>query len=131
LVGVRQFGVCTVVKVKDPNLAKSSEQPVLSLGVEAARPDLSVGRGVCEPQCESVKRLSPVTNEMRKPIPCRRSQAAMGVRQLAERAREDARILRFRRGQRAWRVHKGVHTYLRDLPSSEEKVGLSNAEKPE
>lgn len=43
-----------------PNPAKRSEQPVLSLGAEAARLGLSVGRGAREPQCESVKRISPV-----------------------------------------------------------------------
>ena len=42
---------------------KPSKQPVHSLGAEAARLGLSVGRGVREPQCESVKRVSPVINE--------------------------------------------------------------------
>lgn len=38
-----------------PDPVKLGKQPVLSLGAEAVRPGLSVGRGVREPQCESVK----------------------------------------------------------------------------
>jgi hypothetical protein len=48
---VRQCG-------ESPHPVKRSEQPVLSLGAEAARLGLSVGRGAQEPQCESVKRFS-------------------------------------------------------------------------
>ena len=59
------------------NPAKRSEQPVLSLGAEAARLGLSVGRGAREPQCESVKRFSLVSYTERKPIPSPWSQAAM------------------------------------------------------
>ena len=40
------------------------------------RPGLSVGSGVREPQCESVKRFSHVSNNERKPILSFRSQAA-------------------------------------------------------
>ena len=43
-----------------PPPVKPNQQPVLSLGVEAVRSDLSVDKGVCEPQCESVKPISPV-----------------------------------------------------------------------
>ena len=43
-----------------PPPVKPNQQPVLSLGVEAARSDLSVGKGVCEPKCECVKPNSPV-----------------------------------------------------------------------
>ena len=38
--------------------AKSNQQLVLSLGVEMVTLDLSVGKGVYEPKCESVKLLS-------------------------------------------------------------------------
>ena len=65
---------------ESPNPAKRSEQPVLSLGAEAARCGLSVGRGAQEPQCGSVKRFSPVSYIERKPIPSSGSQAAMGNR---------------------------------------------------
>ena len=43
-----------------PPPVKPNQQPVLSLGVEAVRSDLSVDKGVCEPQCESVKLISRV-----------------------------------------------------------------------
>ena len=43
-----------------PPPVKPNQQPVLSLGVETVRSDLSVDKGVCEPQCESVKPISPV-----------------------------------------------------------------------
>ena len=43
-----------------PPPVKPNQQPVLSLGVETVRSDLSVGKGVCEPQCESVKPISHV-----------------------------------------------------------------------
>ena len=61
-----------------PPPVKPNQQPVLSLGVEAARSDLSVDKGVCEPQCESVKPISPVKVVMRRSRPCLRSQTATG-----------------------------------------------------
>ena len=63
-----------------PHPVKRSEQPVLSLGAEAARLGLSVGRGAREPQCESVKRSSPVSYIKRKSILSSKSQTAMGNR---------------------------------------------------
>jgi len=39
-------------------LVKSSQQPVPSLGAEMVTLGLSVDKEVCEPKCESVKRLS-------------------------------------------------------------------------
>ena len=45
---------------ESPLPIKPSQQSVLSLGVETARSDLSVGKGVCEPKCECVKPNSPV-----------------------------------------------------------------------
>ena len=45
---------------ESPFPIKPSQQSVLSLGVETARSDLSVGKGVCEPKCECVKPNSPV-----------------------------------------------------------------------
>ena len=61
-----------------PPPVKPNQQPVLSLGVEAARSDLSVDKGVCEPQCESVKPISPVNIIMRRSRPCMWSQTATG-----------------------------------------------------
>ena len=69
-VQIIQFG-------ESPNPVKPSKQPVHSLGAEAARSGLSVGSGVQEPQCESVKRYSPVSYIERKPIPSFRSQAVI------------------------------------------------------
>lgn len=62
---------------ESPNPIKHSKQSVHSLGAEAARLGLSVGSGVREPQCESVKRYSPVSKIERKPIPSPWSQAAI------------------------------------------------------
>ena len=62
---------------ESPNPIKLSKQPVHSLGAEAARLGLSVGSGVQEPQCESVKRYSPVSYIKRKPILFLWSQAAI------------------------------------------------------
>ena len=64
---------------ESPRLVKPNQQPVLSLGAEAARPGLSVGRGVCEPQCVSVKPISPVNFVKRKSRLCLKSQTAMGA----------------------------------------------------
>ena len=61
-----------------PSPVKPNQQPVLSLGVEAVRSDLSVDKGVCEPQCESVKPISPVKDIMRRSRPCGWSQTATG-----------------------------------------------------
>ena len=52
---------------ESPCPTKHSEQSVLSLGAEAARLGLSVGRGVREPQWETVKRYSLVRHKERKP----------------------------------------------------------------
>ena len=62
---------------ESPNPIKLSKQSVHSLGAEAVRLGLSVGSGVQEPQCESVKRYSPVSYIERKPIPSFRSQAVI------------------------------------------------------
>ena len=85
---------------ESPNPVKPSKQPVHSLGAKAARQGLSVGSGVREPQCESVKRYSPVSYTERKPILFLWSQAAIrqsisesavgsvGVRERGERTKE-------------------------------------------
>ena len=62
---------------ESPHPVKPSKQPVHSLGAEAARLGLSVGGGVQELQCESVKRYSPVSYIERKPIPSSWSQAVI------------------------------------------------------
>ena len=69
--------VQTIQCGESPHPVKPSKQPVHSLGAEAARLGLSVGSGVQEPQCESVKRYSPVSYIERKPIPSFRSQAVI------------------------------------------------------
>ena len=79
---------------ESPCPTKPSKQSVLSLGVEAVRSDLSVGRGVREPQCESVKRFSPVSYKEWKPILSSKSQAARNA--------HEARAWGFHRGQ--WSV---------------------------
>ena len=61
-----------------PPPVKPNQQPVLSLGVEAVRSDLSEDKGVCEPQCESVKPISPVNLVMRRSRLCLKSQTATG-----------------------------------------------------
>ena len=61
-----------------PPPVKPNQQPVLSLGVETVRSDLSVDKGVCEPQCESVKPISPVNFVMRRSRLCLKSQPATG-----------------------------------------------------
>ena len=98
---------------ESPNPAKRSEQPVLSLGAEAARLGLSVGRGVREPQCESVKRFSPVSQKERKSIQSSMSQTAM-----CNRKREVPQVPpgSIERGERA----KVVSAYLGGLPNSGE-----------
>ena len=77
-----------------------------ALGAEIARLGLSVGQGACEPQCASVKRLSPVITE-RKPMLCPEQQAAALTR--------EARVSANRRGHRAWRACEVHHSYLGDL----------------
>lgn len=91
-VQIIQFG-------ESPNPVKPSKQPVHSLGAKAARQGLSVGSGVREPQCESVKQYSPVRYIERKPIPSSGSQAvirqsisenavgSVGVKERGERTR--------------------------------------------
>ena len=81
---------------ESPNPTKLSKQSVHSLGAEGG---LSVGSGVREPQCESVKRYSPVSYTERKPILFLWSQAAIrqsisesavgsvGVRERGERTK--------------------------------------------
>ena len=59
-----------------PPPVKPNQQPVLSLGVETVRSDLSVDEGVCEPQCESVKPISPVKFVKRRSRLSLRSQTA-------------------------------------------------------
>ena len=97
---------------ESPNPIKHSKQSVHSLEAEATRLGLSVGSGVREPQCESVKRYSPVSYIERKPIPSPRSQAAI-------RHSKKREYRRFRRGSRAWRAYKVVSAYLGDLTGSE------------
>ena len=70
-----------------PPPVKPNQQPVLSLGVEAARSDLSVDKGVCEPQCDSVKPISPVNVIMRRSRPCMWSQTATGRPLMVRNAR--------------------------------------------
>ena len=69
--------VQTIQRGDSSHPVKPSKQPVHSLGAEAARLGLSVGSGVQEPQCESVKRYCPVSYIERKPIPSFRSQAVI------------------------------------------------------
>lgn len=52
-----------------PPPTKPSQQSVLNLGAKAVRRGLSVGKGAYEPQCESVKPISLVKSNKRKPIP--------------------------------------------------------------
>ena len=94
-----------------PDPAKRSEQPVLSLGAEAARRGLSVGRGVREPQWETVKRYSLVRYKERKPIPSSRSQAARTTRKRKVGEIPSGSI---ERGERT----KVVPVYLGDLTGS-------------
>ena len=64
------------------NLKKDSAKRLckteVSLGVETVRSDLIVDKGVCEPQCESVKPISPVNLVMRRSRLCLKSQTATG-----------------------------------------------------
>lgn len=83
-----------------PPPVKPNQQPVLSLGVEAVRSDLSVDKGVCEPQCESVKPISPVNSVMRRSRLFKESQTA------TSRPFRSG-MLGLRRGLWAWRVHEG------------------------
>lgn len=100
-----------------PRPAKRSEQPVLSLGAKAVRRGLSVGRGAQEPQCESVKRNSPVSYKERKPIPSSGSQAAMqGRKRESEQVPSGSQA----RGE----CVKGILAYLGGLAGSEKVRGI-------
>ena len=95
-----------------PNPVKLSKQPVHSLGAEAARLGVSVGSGAREPQCESVKRSSPVSYIKRKSILSSKSQTAM-----CNRKREVVQVPpgSIERGERA----KVIPAYLGGLAGSE------------
>ena len=94
-----------------PSPVKLGRQPVLSLGAEAVRIGLSVGRGVREPQWETVKRYSLVRYKERKPIPSSRSQAARTTRKRKVGEIPSGSI---ERGERT----KVVPVYLGDLTGS-------------
>ena len=83
-----------------PPPVKPNQQPVLSLGVEAVRSDLSVDKGVCEPQCESVKPISPVNYVMRRSRLFSESQTASSRPFWSG-------LLGLRRGRWAWRAYEG------------------------
>ena len=88
---------CRVYSRWEADTVGFSQPPLFSLGAEAVRLGLSVGRKLFEPQCESVKLLS-LVRVYRMEADTVTSVAGNNIYSLSTRMNE------FHRGLRAWRV---------------------------